>query len=60
MYQFGFAIINFSMKVIMPEGKKIVTKGSRETINIKKQYPAFEGKSPYTIEIPKVFLKQKE
>ena len=54
------AIINFSMKVIMPEGKKIVTKGSRETINIKKQYPAFEGKSPYTFEIPKVFLEQKE
>jgi serine/threonine protein kinase len=51
------AIINFDIKIIMPEGKKI-TVGKREYINITKNFAPFEGKSPYTNEIPKLFLKK--
>ena len=51
------AIINFDIKIIMPEGKKI-TVGKREYINITKNFAPFEGKSPYTNEVPKLFLKK--
>ena len=53
----GNAIINFDIKIIMPEGKKI-TVGKRENININKNYAPFEGKSPYTTEVPSLFLKK--
>ena len=53
----GNAIINFDIKIIMPEGRKITLNRRREIINIKKNYNPFEGKSPYTSAIPKMFLK---
>ena len=57
--QQGTAYINFDIKVIMPEGKKITSKNQREIINIKKSFKPFEGKSPYTNKIPRLFLKNK-
>ena len=57
--QQGNAYINFDIKVIMPEGKKITSKNHREIINIKKSFKPFEGKSPYTNKIPRLFLKNK-
>ena len=57
--QQGNAYINFDIKVIMPEGKKITSKNEREIINIKKSFKPFEGKSPYTNKIPRLFLKNK-
>ena len=52
------AIINLDIRVIMPEGKKIMAKGFKEKINLRKNYPPFEGKSPYTNKIPKLFIKK--
>ena len=43
----------------MPEGKKITSIGKREIINIKKSFKPFEGKSPYTNKIPRLFQKNK-
>ena len=57
--QQGTAYINFDIKVIMPEGKKITSKNQREIINIKKSFKPFEGKSPNTNKIPRLFLKNK-
>ena len=51
------AIINFDIKIIMPEGKKI-TVGRREYVNVEKNYPPFEGKSDFTTEVPSLFLKK--
>ena len=51
------AFINLDIRIIMPEGKKIITKEVREIINIKKNFLPFDGKSPYTNEIPRLFSK---
>ena len=53
------AFLNFDIKMELPQGKKIIVNGMREKINIKKNFPAFDGKSPYTKEIPSVFMKAK-
>ena len=52
------ANINFDIKVILPEGKKIAVKEMKEIIIVKKIYPPFEGKSPYTNEISRDFIKK--
>ena len=52
-------IINLNITIDIPEGKVITINGMKEIINIKKYYPAFEGKSPYTNKIPKTFLNSK-
>ena len=57
LHQQGNAFINFYIKIIMPEGKKITLNERKEVINIKKNYALFEGKSPYTNQIPKMFNK---
>ena len=57
LHQQGNAFINFYIKIIMPEGKKITLNERKEVINIKKNYAPFEGKSPYTNQIPKMFNK---
>ena len=57
--QQGTAYVNFDIKIIMPEGKKITSIGKREIINIKKSFKPFEGKSPYTNKIPRLFQKNK-
>ena len=51
-------IINFEIKIEIPEGKKITLNGKREIINVNKIFPAFEGKSPYTKQIPSLFSKK--
>jgi hypothetical protein len=51
------AIINLNIKVDMPQGKKIIRDEIRQIIKIKNTYPPFEGKSPLTSEIPRMFLK---
>ena len=53
------AFLNFDIKMELPQGKKIIVNEMREKINIKKNFPAFDGKSPYTKEIPSVFMKAK-
>ena len=40
----------------MPEGKKILEPGKKEIINVKKIYPAFDGKSPDTNKMPTALL----
>ena len=52
-------IINLNITVDIPEGKVSTINGMKEIINIKKYYPAFEGKSPYTNKIPNIFLNSK-
>ena len=51
------AIINLNIKVEMPLGKKYIRDEIRQIIKIKNSYPPFEGKSPLTSEIPRMFLK---
>ena len=41
----------------MPLGKKYIRDEIRQIIKIKNSYPPFEGKSPLTSEIPRMFLK---
>ena len=53
------AFLNFDIKMELPQGKKIIVNEMREKINIKKNFPAFDGKSPFTKEIPSVFMKAK-
>ena len=53
------AFLNFDIKMELPQGKKVIVNEMREKINIKKNFPAFDGKSPYTKEIPSVFMKAK-
>ena len=52
-------IINFNLKIIMPENNKNISKGAKKIINVIKTYPPFEGKSPDTEEIPSIFQKVK-
>ena len=52
------AIINFEIKIDIPEGKKITLNGRREVINVKKIFPPFEGKSPYTNDVPLLLTKK--
>ena len=48
--------IKINIKVDMPEGKKILEPGKKEIINVKKIYPAFDGKSPDTNKMPTALL----
>ena len=48
--------IKINIKVEMPDGKKNDESSKKEIINVKKIYPAFEGKSPDTNKIPSVLL----
>ena len=48
-------IINLDIKVFRPNLKKAVEQGKKEVISVKKIYPAFEGKSPETNNIPSLF-----
>ena len=50
------AIFNFNVSIDIPEGKIYTVNEMKNVINIKKYYPAFEGKSPFTNKIPKMFL----
>ena len=49
--------IKINIKVEKPEGKKYFEQGKKEVLNVKKIYPAFEGKSPDTNKIPSLVLK---
>ena len=49
------AIINFNIKVNMPVGQKVLKDEVIEIIKVKNNYPSFEGKSPLTSTIPKMF-----
>ena len=44
--------ININIKLIKPEDKKTSEEGKKEDIKVKKIYPAFEGKSSETVNIP--------
>ena len=44
--------ININIKLIKPEDKKTSEEGKKESISVKKIYPAFEGKSSETDKIP--------
>jgi hypothetical protein len=48
------AIINFNVKPIIPKGKKYFENEMRQFLIIKKIYSAFEGKSPFTSNSPKL------
>ena len=50
------AIFNFNVSIDIPEGKIYTVNEMKNVINVKKYYPAFEGKSPFTNKIPKMFL----
>ena len=50
-------IINFNIKIIIPENNKQASPGLKKIIKVVKTYPPFEGKSPDTNEIPSPFLK---
>ena len=48
------AIINFIASPIIPKGKKYIENEMRQFLIIKKVYSAFEGKSPFTSNSPKL------
>jgi len=50
------AIFGFKISVDIPEGKTYTVNEMKNVINVKRYYPAFEGKSPFTNNIPKMFL----
>ena len=52
-------IINFNIKIIIPQNNKQVSNGLKKVIKVIKIYPAFEGKSPDTNEIPSLFQNVK-
>ena len=54
-YNQGDTMFNFNIKVIKPEGKKKIVNGMKKVIKLKKILPPFEGKSPDTQNIPKLF-----
>lgn len=54
-YNQGDTMFNFNIKVIKPEGKKKIVNRMKKVIKLKKILPPFEGKSPDTQNIPKLF-----
>jgi len=56
LYQPVQAIFGFKISVDIPEGKTYTVNEMKNVINVKRYYPAFEGKSPFTNNNPKMFL----
>ena len=55
--QANATVINFNIKIIIPEKNGQVSAGYKKIIKVIKTFPPFDGKSPYTREIPIQFQK---